>query len=153
MTFRSIELLRILWGALLLVAARRILDRVDRAEADHAAVVVVRVLGARHLVQASFSGIAPSPEVVAAGVWVDSVHSVTALGLAGLDRRRVALGLVDALVAALWATFGLCELDRGRNHLAAEHDRLRDRMARTILPWLPGGRRLLARADLVRASG
>jgi hypothetical protein len=152
-TFHTIEIIRRLWGAMCLMAPRKVLYRVDRVEADRAAVVVVRVLGARHIVQAAFSGVDPSPEVLAAGAWVDTVHSVTALGLAVLDRYRVALRVSDALVAALWAMFGLRDLRRSRNHPAAGHDRRRDRLARTLLPWLPGGRRFLARADRVRHSG
>ncbi|MDT5147120.1 MAG: hypothetical protein QOC58_1765 [Mycobacterium sp.] len=57
---------------------------------DRKSLVVTRILGARHLVQAAFSGINPNPEVLAAGIWVDTVHSMTAFGLAAVDRRRPA---------------------------------------------------------------
>lgn len=76
------------------------LSRVHGAEVDRKAVVVVRILGARHLVQAALSGIKPSPELIAAGAWVDTVHSVTAFGLAATDRYRAADGITDAVIAA-----------------------------------------------------
>ena len=82
---RSIEIVRGLWGAALLAAPGAVLTRVHGVEPDRTAVTVARILGARHLVQATFSGVNPSPEVLAAGTWVDSVHSVTAFGLAAAD--------------------------------------------------------------------
>lgn len=55
-------------------------------------------------------GVRPSPAVLAMGVCVDAVHSVTALALAGADRDRGRPGLLDAAVAASWAIAGYCDL-------------------------------------------
>ena len=48
------------------------------------------------------------------GVWVDAVHSLTALGLAAVDRSRVRAGLTDTAVAALWAVAGYRDLAGAR---------------------------------------
>lgn len=77
---------------------------------DRKALVVTRILGARHLFQALLSGINPSPEVLAAGIWVDAVHSMTAFGLAVVDWRRARGGMIDGVVAASWAWLGLRHL-------------------------------------------
>jgi len=151
MTLRYIEIIRSLWGAILLGAPRRVLSRVAGAEVDHRAVVVVRILGARHLVQAALSGINPSPEVIAAGVWVDTVHSVTAFGLAAADRHRASGGITDAVVAAAWALVGLHDLNSGMVP-PPDHDRRRDRLAQIVLAPMPGGRRLLAKAHRARQA-
>jgi len=55
----------------LLFAPQVVLNRVHHVEVDTESVLVARVLGARHLTQAALSGINPSPEVLAMGVWVD----------------------------------------------------------------------------------
>lgn len=106
MKVRRIELLRAGWGAVLLTAPTVVLNRIHGVHVDRKAVVVTRVLGARHLVQALASGLDPSPVMLAAGVWVDTVHSLTAFGLAALDRRRIRGGVADGLVAAVWAGLG-----------------------------------------------
>ena len=72
MSVRYIELLRAGWGAGLLAAPETVLERVHGLRVDRKAVVVARILGARHLLQAGLSGASPSPERVAGGVWVDS---------------------------------------------------------------------------------
>ncbi len=148
---RSIEIVRGLWGAALLAAPGAVLTRVHGLEPDRTAVAVARILGARHLVQATFSGVNPSPEVLAAGTWVDSVHSVTAFGLAAADSRRARVGITDGIVAALWASFGLRDLTTGSPPPPA-HERRRDRLATTMLPVLPGGRWLAAKARNARST-
>lgn len=134
-----------------MAAPRAVLSRVHGAEVDRKAVVVVRILGARHLVQAALSGIKPSPELIAAGAWVDTVHSVTAFGLAATDRYRAADGITDAVIAAAWALFGLHDLTSEKVP-PSDHDRRRDRLAQVVLPLLPGGRRLLAKAHRARKA-
>lgn len=150
MKFRGFELVRAGWGAVLLAAPAEVLTRIHGVQVDRQALVVTRILGARHLVQASFSGLNPSPEVLAAGIWVDTVHSMTALGLAAVDRHRARGGIVDGLVAGLWAVVALRQLHRGNARTTSLHRR--DRLARTVVGALPGGRRLMARAQAVRAS-
>ncbi|OYN77478.1 hypothetical protein [Mycolicibacterium sphagni] len=148
---RSVEIVRGLWGAALLAAPATVLTRVHGVEVDSRAVVVARILGARHLAQATLSGLRPSPEVLAAGTWVDGVHAVTAFGLAAVDSRRARAGITDGVVAALWALFGLRDLTTGTTPPPA-HERRRDALATTLLPVLPGGRWLEARAHDARAT-
>jgi hypothetical protein len=69
---------------------------------------VARLLGARHLIQAGVSTLAPLPSVLAAGAGVDGLHAASMLMLAGADRggmRRAAL--TDSLAEALFAAAGV----------------------------------------------
>lgn len=145
-TGRGVELLRGAWGLTLLTAPHLVLRAADGARADRKALVVTRILGARHLTQALLSGLRPSPEVLAMGAWVDAVHSLTAAGLAVTDPRRSRAGLTDTGVAAVWAGFGLHDLRRAAA-TPPEHQRRRDRMARAVLSVAPGGGPLLVVVD------
>lgn len=150
MKVRAIELIRAGWGAVLLAAPAEVLGHLHGVQVDRKAIVVTRILGARHLAQALLSGSDPGPEVLAAGVWVDTVHSATALGLAAIDRRRARGGVTDAVVAASWAGLGWHHLRTGK--AAADRVRGRDRAARALVGALPGGRALMARAQAIRAK-
>ncbi|MBE7189140.1 MAG: hypothetical protein INR67_12710 [Jatrophihabitans endophyticus] len=149
---RAIEVGRGLWGAALLVAPRTVLENVHHLEVDHKSLVIARILGARHITQAALSGIRPSPEVLAMGVWVDVVHALSAVGLAAADRSRARAGLTDAAVASVWAGAGYRDL-RGDGPTAPAHDRRRDALARFVLGIAPGGKALLtqSRHDRQRA--
>lgn len=151
MNVRPIEIARCLWGTALLLAPHGILSRLPGVNVDRKAVVVTRILGARHIAQATLSGVDPSPEVLAAGVWVDAVHSITAVGLAAVDPHRTQGASIDAVVAAAWAVFGWRDLTTGK---VPRRDRLqrRDQLARIVLALLPGGKPLLAQAEHARAS-
>ena len=146
MSFRWIEIVRSLWGTVLLAAPREVLSRLHGLDVDRKAVVVTRILGARHLVQAMFSGIRPSPEVIAVGVWVDAVHSITAVGLAVVNPHRARGGITDAIVAAAWALFGIHDLTSAKT-ARPDRERRRDVLAQMALTVLPGGKPLLARAQ------
>jgi len=106
MKFRRIELVRAVWGAVLLIAPSAVLSALHGVQVDRKALVVTRILGARHLVQAWLSGINPSRAMLAAGAGVDAIHSLTAFGLGALDRRRLQGGVADGIIAAVWAGFG-----------------------------------------------
>lgn len=150
---RRIELVRAGWGAALLVAPRQVMEHVHHVEVDTKSMVIARVLGARQLAQATLSGIRPSPEVLAMGVWVDAVHALTALGLAAVDRTRARAGLTDAAVAAIWSAAGYRDLT-GAVATPPAHERRRDRLARMVLSRAPGGPFLLRQvsADRHRAG-
>ncbi len=143
---RPIELSRAAWGVALLSRPRWVLTRVHRVRIDRPSLVIARILGARHLAQAALSGAAPTPAVLAMGVWVDGVHALTAVGLAVADRSRARAGLVDAGIALTWATFGRLDLDRPSRQGPADGG-VRDRLARAVLGVLPGGDGLLRRID------
>ncbi|OBH60220.1 hypothetical protein A5685_02970 [Mycobacterium colombiense] len=150
MKIRAIELIRAGWGVVLLAAPNEVLDHIHGVQVDRKALVVTRILGARHLTQALLSGVNPGPEVLAAGVWVDTVHSATALGLAVVDRRRARGGVTDAVVAASWAALGWRHLRKGEAR--TDDIRGRDRLARTVVGALPGGGRLMAQAERLRKN-
>lgn len=138
---RKIELIRGGWGAAMLLVPRQVMQAMD-VRVDTRSVVIGRILGARHLTQAALSGFRPSPEVLAMGVWVDLVHALTALALAAADRDRARAGLIDAAAAATWAGSGYRDLV-GAPATPQAHQRHRDRLARMVLEFAPGGRFLV----------
>lgn len=138
---RRIEILRAAWGAALLIDPHRVLRATDSGPVDTPSVVVARILGARQLLQATLSGLRPSPEVLAMGVWVDTVHALTASALALSVRARARAGYTDAAIASVWAAAGYHDLNRG-NATPRAHQRLRDDLADLVLAHVPGGRRL-----------
>lgn len=146
---RRIELVRGGWGAAMLLAPGQVLEHVHHLRIDRPSLVVARVLGARQLAQAVLSGVDPSPEVLAMGVWVDCAHAATAVGLACADRSRARGGLTDAAVAGLWALLGYRDLST-TGATPSSHQRRRDELARAVLGLVPGGRRLLSRCALAR---
>ncbi len=150
-SLRGVEVSRALWGLALLTRPQDVLRQVHRIQVDRPSIVVARILGARHLVQAVLSGVRPSPEVLAMGVWVDGAHAATAVGLAVVDRDRSSAGLVDTVAATAWASAGLHDL----RHAAATptaHDRRRDAIARAVLRRVPGGRPLLGQIAAAREA-
>nr|WP_205849885.1 hypothetical protein [Nakamurella flava] len=138
---RPIEIARAGWGLALLVAPGPVLRNFHGVRVDRRSLVVARVLGARHLTQAVLSGVDPSPEVLAMGVWVDTAHGASAVGLAAVDHSRVRGGLLDAGLALTWALAGYRALRRP-DAQSPRHDRRRDALARKVLRYVPGGRRL-----------
>jgi hypothetical protein len=67
---------------------------------------VAQVLGARHLIQATLTTIAPSPVVLAVGGQVDAVHTASMLVLAAVSRAGRRAALTDALTEAAFAAAG-----------------------------------------------
>lgn len=149
---RLVEVVRLAWGCVLLLAPRRLMGALPVTRVDRRSLAVARVLGARHVAQALASGLSPSPEVLAAGAWVDGAHAVTAVALAIADPGRRGAGLTDAGVAATFSCASTYDISRGRVETPG-HDRWRDRAARAVVGALPLGPRLLRRAaDARRAS-
>jgi hypothetical protein len=149
MTYRRIEIARGLWGAIGLTAPGLVLGRTGGDPGDRASLLVMRILGARQAVQAVLSGIAPTGPVLALGVWVDVAHAATSVGLAVTDRRYTKPAAVDAAIAAGWALTGLHDLN---NHRTQTGEQRRSHLARTVLGALPGGARLLAKAEAPSAG-
>lgn len=149
MALRKIELARAAWGAALLVAPRRTLTWIPRVEVDARSLAVARVLGLRQLIQALLSGVHPSPEILALGIWVDSAHAATALSLAAIDPRRANGGLADAAVATTWAALGWRDLVSSpvtEQGTRAAPGRRRDALGLSVLNLLPLGGALRNRA-------
>ena len=146
--FRLVEPLRAAYGVTLLVAPDLVLGRLG-VRSDATSRAVARVLGARHVAQATLSGFRPSPEVLAMGVWVDVAHAGSALALAVADHERARAGLVDTVVAGVWAASSYRDLRHG-HATRPSHERRRDRLAVAVLSRVPGGGSLLRTAEDVR---
>lgn len=126
----------------MLAAPSATLGTIHGLQVDTKSTAIARVLGARQLTQAGLSGIDPSPEILAMGVWVDIAHAATAFGLAVADRSRARVGITDGLVALTWAGIGYRDLAQSKA-APPVHDRRRDKLARTVLRLAPGGGPLL----------
>ncbi len=133
---RPLEVVRAAWGLVCLLLPGRIITVLGGAAADELARVVLRVLGARHVLQAVVSGVAPGPAVLRVGAWVDGAHGATSLLLAALDRRRARVALVDAAVAAAWCLASLHDARRAQR-LRRYRDSRRERVAALVLRYLP----------------
>jgi hypothetical protein len=72
----------------------------------HRARRVARLLGARHLLQATLNAAVPLPEVFTAGAAVDALHATSMLMLAAVDRSVRKVALMDALIEGLFAGAG-----------------------------------------------
>lgn len=84
---------------------------------------VMRVLGARHLLQAGVEAVAPTPTVLAIGAGVDAVHAVTCLGFAVLGGARWRHGVLLNAVTALGfcaATAATARTHRGNGETRTE---------------------------------
>ena len=109
---------RLGWGATLLTAPEPVLHALARSSgaAPRSALVVLRILGARHLAQAAVEEWGPHPAVLRLGVAVDAVHALTTAVFAAADPRWRRAALTDTAVAA---TFSLAaalttQRERGR---------------------------------------
>jgi hypothetical protein len=108
--------IRVAWGVVLVAAPRPLLRAVAGRDdpGDRIAVVVLRVLGARHLAQAALEGLGPQPVLRYLGTAVDGLHALTALGLAVLDPRWRRAALTDSAVATAFAAATAAVLRAGR---------------------------------------
>ncbi|MFR0357336.1 hypothetical protein [Streptomyces sediminimaris] len=100
----AMTVVRISWGGLLTAAPDAVLRGCPRTRTSTAASAVVRVLGARHILQglATATGVMP----VAWGAVPDALHAATMAGLAlGSDRWRTA-ACADLLIAGAFAVGG-----------------------------------------------
>ena len=68
---------------------------------------VARLLGARHLAQATLTTLVPLPGVFVAGAGVDALHAVSMVMLAAADNTARRAALTDAAVEAAFAATGL----------------------------------------------
>lgn len=147
MRHRKIEVLRGLWGLAGIGTPRQLLAATGGDPDDKLSRVVMRILGARQLTQAALSGVSPTPAVLAMGVWVDAVHALSALGLAAARPAYARPAVVDAGVAALWASFGYDDLRRGGR---SDGEEQRSKAASLVLSIVPAGGLLLRRVNAAR---
>ncbi|HEV2451172.1 MAG TPA: hypothetical protein VGS62_04530 [Streptosporangiaceae bacterium] len=100
------------YGVLLICVPQRMVGVCTRHPASPRALRVIRVLGARHLIQALLSR--PSAPELEAGCAVDTAHAASMFGLGLASRALRKPALADACVATGMATFGLLTARRLR---------------------------------------
>lgn len=98
-------LTRLSWG-LTLLALPGDVARAVGADDVHAVRRLGRVLGARHILQATIE-LASWPRFRRLGAAVDGLHAISAMGAAGIDRRWRRPALTDAALAGTFAATGL----------------------------------------------
>jgi hypothetical protein len=108
---------RACYGGLLLAAPGRMLTLCGPGQASPRALGVVRVLGARHLLQAALTaGVLsargpadkiPPDRALLVGSAVDTAHATSMIGLALAHRPLRRAALADALMESSLAAFGI----------------------------------------------
>jgi NAD(P)-dependent dehydrogenase (short-subunit alcohol dehydrogenase family) len=96
---RAFAGLRGSWGVLLLAAPATVVAALGRPPST-GSVTVIRVLGARQVVQAVLTGAFPTSMVLGAGAVVDALHALTGALLGKAAPRWRHAGLADATLAA-----------------------------------------------------
>lgn len=102
-TTRLVAGARVGWGVFLLACPDRPIRALTGVRLTPRDRHVLRVLGARQVVQAAVSLVHPSHRVLAVGSAVDALHAASCLGLAAADsrwRRGAVLGAADAAAFA-----------------------------------------------------
>ena len=94
------------YGVMLVAAPGAVIRLVTGQPSGRRERGVARLLGARHLVQAAITALAPVPGVLAAGAGVDALHTTSMIMLAAVDRRARRAALTDALAEGLFAAAG-----------------------------------------------
>jgi hypothetical protein len=103
-----------LWGTTLLAAPGIVLRLLGGADEAHVPERIMRVLGARHLVQAVAEHLF-GDEALRVGACVDSLHALTGFGFACADARWRRAALADAMITSGFAAIGLTESRAGSN--------------------------------------
>jgi len=103
MTSRQLSTARGAWGALLLLAPAVPLRALTGGSEPGGGPTLLRILGARHVLQAAVTLAMPTAWTLRLGAVADALHSVSALAFAAVDDRERRAPLLDAAVAAAWA--------------------------------------------------
>jgi hypothetical protein len=98
---------RVVWGGLLLAAPGRTLETVTGRPATRSQERLLRVLGARHLIQGGLDLARPAPGLLRAGAAVDLLHAATCACAAALSPEWRRAALVDGTGAVGFAAGGL----------------------------------------------
>lgn len=97
----GLTLARATWGLLLLAVPGRLIGMIPGAGSAGGTLAVARVLGVRHLAQASA---AAAGSQLAGRAWgVDAVHAASMLALASAAPAHRRLAAADAVIAAAFA--------------------------------------------------
>ncbi len=87
------------WGLVLVTCPDRVLSQLTGDGGSPLGAGLLRVLGARHIVQAGVTALAPTRAVLAAGAVADGLHVATAVLFGRADRRQRRAGLIAAGIA------------------------------------------------------
>ncbi len=96
-------LLRAFWGGALLIAPRSALGLLGAGSVPRAGLVVARLLGGRHLLQAVLTWTQPVHPVLVAGGVTDVLHAASDVLLAVLRPQWRRAALSDAALASAFA--------------------------------------------------
>jgi len=96
--------MRAAYGGALLAAPGAVLTAFGGRAGDDMAMVVARVLGTRHLLQALAQRSGALPRV---GALIDTIHAATMFALAASDGEHRSPAMIDGSVAAAMAGAGL----------------------------------------------
>ena len=103
MTPKALSVTRTGWGALLVLVPRVPLAALTQGRQPVGGRTLLRVLGARHVLQGVATLAVPSALTLHLGAAADALHSASAVAFAALDDRERRAASLDALVAAGWA--------------------------------------------------
>jgi hypothetical protein len=106
MTTRTLTLIRLGYGLLQISAPNLVPARLLGQPLCRRELVVVRLLGARHLLQAAVTAAVPTPAVLRIGAGVDAAHA-TSMIVAALDPRRRRPVIAEMLCASAFGVAGL----------------------------------------------
>lgn len=113
MSDRALGLARTTWGIALLAAPGLLVrTAAGRGQSSTRADDVVRFLGGRHLLQVAVTATRTSATVLLVGAAADALHATSGVALAVLDARWRRPALLDAAMAAAFATAGLAAARR-----------------------------------------
>ena len=104
-----VAFVRATWGFVLLAAPASLTGDGGRAPGARRR-WVLRVLGARHVVQAAVTAWRPTPVVLAAGATTDVLHAASMAALAVGDARWRGRAAADAVLASCFAATGVHEV-------------------------------------------
>lgn len=94
-----VTIARALWGAALLAQPGRTLHAISGRATTPAGIRLLRVLGARHLLQSAVSYRRPTAPVLAASAVVDALHAASCAAFAALDPKWRRASTVDGCAA------------------------------------------------------
>lgn len=113
---RLLTTARTLWGAALLIAPEAVLTHLPHQEIDRPTRTFARILGTRHVIQATFTTRCEAPSAILAGVAMDATHAAATAVIAHLAPARRTLALTDAAIAATLAGAGILASQESAAH-------------------------------------
>jgi hypothetical protein len=93
--------LRMLWATVLMLWPDQVLTAISGHPPTPAGRRLLRVLAARHLLQAAISYLRPTPTVLRLGAVVDGLHAASCFGFAVLDPTWRRAAMLDGCAATV----------------------------------------------------